>query len=191
MTWSLSVDDFEWDEFFWTTSVTVDSWRHFTYTWGEPVKIRDARPTGGSQLVFAPEGRGAGPLTPDEVALMQWFVDHAEDVTTAVLDAIFLAYPEAQEEFRDFAGADTVPDVASPRELRHLLGTPSVNVHNIDTDGVPYIGFGMDCPWDQEHGVGVLLHGTRVVAVGGGDVAVLRWIARRDAESTDRDDAEA
>jgi hypothetical protein len=48
----------------------------------------------------------------------------------------------------------------------------------------PYVGFEFGCTWDDEHGLGVLMHGERVVDVGGAETAFLLWIAERDAESS-------
>jgi Domain of unknown function (DUF6985) len=48
-------------------------------------------------------------------------------------------------------------------------------------DGVSYVGVELFSRWDREHGAGVLVHGSRVVEVGGADTAILLWIAERDA----------
>jgi hypothetical protein len=48
-------------------------------------------------------------------------------------------------------------------------------------DGLPYVGYEFGRRWDGEHGLGVLMHGTRVVEVGGADTAMTLWIAKRDA----------
>ena len=48
-------------------------------------------------------------------------------------------------------------------------------------DGLPCFGYEFGCTWDGEHGLGVLMHGKRVVEVGGADTAFTLWIAKRDA----------
>jgi hypothetical protein len=57
-----------------------------------------------------------------------------------------------------------------------------VNVHQVQKDGIPYVGFEFACTWDEEHGLGVLMHGTRTVEIGGADTAFLLWLAEVDAE---------
>ena len=167
----LTAADFHWDQSDWVTHLTVNGWKYFTYVWDSDVEVGPNQSTGTGQLLFFSEGRGDEALTVLELSLVQWFVDHAEAVTDAVLDAIFNDYPMIQEDAREFAGAGAVPDVSSPRELGRLLSVPSVTIHDVQVEGVPYIGFYMDCPWDLEHGVGVKTHGVRVVEVGDGDVA--------------------
>lgn len=41
-------------------------------------------------------------------------------------------------------------------------------------DGLAYIGLQLGCDWDDEHGLGIVLHGTRVVEIGEADIA-FRW----------------
>ena len=62
------------------------------------------------------------------------------------------------------------------------MGLYAVNIHQLDNDGVPYVGYEFGCEWDEEHGLVVLMHGTRLIEVGFADTAILLWIAERDAE---------
>ena len=66
--------------------------------------------------------------------------------------------------------------------MRALIGLSSINVHQVQKDGVPYVGFEFGCTWDEEHGLGVLMHGTRTVEIGGADTAITLWIAEKDAK---------
>lgn len=43
-----------------------------------------------------------------------------------------------------------------------------------------YVGYEFRCTWDEEHGMGVMTHKNRVVAIGGADVSILEWIAESD-----------
>jgi hypothetical protein len=62
-----------------------------------------------------------------------------------------------------------------------LIGLHDVYVHQVLKDGLPYVGYEFGCTWDGEHGLGVLVHGTRVVEVGGAQTAMTLWIAKQDA----------
>jgi hypothetical protein len=55
-----------------------------------------------------------------------------------------------------------------------------VHVLQLLKDGVPYVGFEFGCRWDEEHGLGVLLHGTRVVEIGDAQTSFTLWIASED-----------
>jgi uncharacterized protein DUF6985 len=121
-------------------------------------------------VVFAPEGRDDAPLERDEVALVQWLADHPRETFEAVVSAL----------------VSEVPEVGSEAELSSMVELESVHVHQVVAGGLPYLGFALRCDWDEEHGAGVLLHGTRVVEIGGQDTAFLLWIAERDAEAWGR-----
>lgn len=75
-----------------------------------------------------------------------------------------------------------MPDIRTADDLHSLIGLSSVNVHQVQKDGIPYTGFEFSCTWDEEHGLGVLMHGTRTVQIGGADTAILLWIAEEDAQ---------
>ena len=114
---------------------------------------------------------------------MQWFLEHEADVSAAAKAAIFNAYGELREsgDFSPQEAEELLPVIANADALRQLIGLYAVNVHQIANGGMPYLGFEFGCTWDQGHGLGVLMHGTRAVAVGGADTAGLLWIAEQDA----------
>ncbi len=179
MTSRLTAADFRWDDYWWTTRLDLPGWQG-------PSLGADGRSGRAVRIVVAPEGRGDEPLGDAEVDAVQWLADHEADVTAAVLGALLAAYPAIREEFAEFVEPDLMPDVETVDDLRPLLRLRSVGVHDLFVGGVPYLGFELDCFWDEEHGAGVLVHGTRVVRVGGADTAVLRWIADEDADSDAR-----
>jgi hypothetical protein len=73
--------------------------------------------------------------------------------------------------------------VRNVEDLKSLVGLHTVNVHQITRDGLPYIGYEFGCNWEEEHGLGALMHGTTVVQIGGADTALLLWIAKQHAQA--------
>ena len=146
--------------------------------------VSSEEPSDGSvTITFAPEGRDKSPLTADEHQLVQWLLDHDTELKSALLAGLLAEYPK-QQELYGYEGserAEYMPDVLSADDFRKLIGLYGVNLHPLQKDGLPYLGFEFGCTWDVEHGLGVLMHGTRVVEVGGADTAILLWIAERDA----------
>ncbi|HET7543890.1 MAG TPA: hypothetical protein VFK05_28660 [Polyangiaceae bacterium] len=76
-----------------------------------------------------------------------------------------------------------MPSVQRAEEFHSLLGVHTIYVHQIQHAGLPYVGFAFGCTWDIEHGLGVLMHGSRVVEIGGEDTAFTGWRAEQDADS--------
>ena len=163
----MRTEDFSWDEFFWLTQVTV----------------ADRRLAAGPVCVtFAPEGRGEGPLLAEEVELVEAALEQLDDTIRAALNAVFDEYPRIQLDHSGFAEPSSIPDLDDVDGLRDLVELIGVYVHPIRRDGRPYVGLEFNCPWDPEHGLGVLMNGGRAVETGGGDTAILLWIAKRDLD---------
>ncbi|MEM9703028.1 MAG: hypothetical protein AAF907_11365, partial [Planctomycetota bacterium] len=156
---SLSLNDFYWDGFFWKSSITFGTIHSRREREGSADAADPAsRLATEIDIVFAPEGRDESPLTAEELALANWFVNHQESVFETVLASIFRCYPNMQAEYgySEIEPAEYMPDVESVSELCKLIELRSVNVHPIRHGDVPYLGGEFSCQRDQEHGLGVL-----------------------------------
>jgi hypothetical protein len=173
------------DDLWWTTSAVFPSWKGFQSRNGAYGAQGSATPSDGSvRIVFAPEGRGTEPITDSERSSIVWVIENEASISKALLLSLLEEYPLLQEQY-GYTGqekTELMPDITSSEDLRALIGLHTVNVHPVQKDGIPYTGFEFGCTWDNEHGLGILMHGTRTVEIGGADSAVLLWIARRDAE---------
>ena len=182
----LTPNDFRWDGYFWTTTVRLDAWRGFQSRRGAYGSLDSAAPSDGTvDVTFAPEGREEAPLREAEVELVRWAVRHEGEMQNALLAALLLRYAalRAEPDYADAIEDELMPPVRDVDGFRPLIGLHSLNVHQIEKAGRPYVGFEFGCTWDDEHGLGVLMHGKRVVKIGGADTAILLWIAREDAAS--------
>jgi len=175
------------DDHCWTTTVVLPSWRGFQDRRGQHGAQIPSSPYDGSvQIVFAPEGRGTEPLTQSEISSIAWAIENEARISEALLSSLLKEYPALQEQY-GYSGkerADLMPDIQSTDDLRGLIGLYALNVHQLQNDGIPYMGFEFGCTWDEEHGLGVLMHGTRTVEIGGADTAFLLWIAEEDAAAS-------
>ena len=103
---------------------------------------------------------------------LKWLIDHEAAALKSVLRAIERELPR----FRKTYGFGEIA------KLEKVIEPTSVGVHEVKRGTAPSIGYSFRCPWDEEHGLGVLMHGVRAVQVGGADVAILEWIAEKDAK---------
>jgi len=166
--------DFKFSEFFWQSHVALPEWSAFT--------------GGNTTLVtFAPEGRNDAPMSAKEIALTTWVQDNHQMQKPLLLNAVLEAYPQFRQQYFDdyaiLANEEDLPTITSPDDLAKVMTLEEISVHQITKDGVPYVGYQFRCGWDDEHGLGVLMHNNRVVKVGGADTAFLLWIAERDLDS--------
>ena len=115
--------------------------------------------------------------------LISWFEKNEPSVSDAVKEAIIQwCAPDSVERGTKFDFDDDFPIIAGEPDLKENVGLYAVNIHQVDKAGVPFIGYEFGCEWEEEHGLGVLMHGTRVVKVGLADTAILLWIAKEDAD---------
>ena len=117
-----------------------------------------------------PEGNP--PSSAQERAFVQ-FLENQELVCTTVVKAIFDYYRREREMWcTGHAASDEtlVPEVQSPDDLKRLIRLHTLRVLDLSKDGCSLIGFTFHCCWDNEHGLGVLVHGTGVVQVGENDI---------------------
>jgi hypothetical protein len=168
----------------WTATVILPSWRGFQRRGGAYGARDSTTPSDGSvQMVFAPEGRGNEPLASAELASIIWVIENEAAIARALLASVVQAYPALQARY-GYTGREKtalMPDLVSTDDLRSLIGLYAVNVHQTQKNGLPYAGFEFGCTWDAEHGLGVLMHGTRTVEIGGADTAILLRLAEGDA----------
>lgn len=53
---------------------------------------------------------------------------------------------------------------------------------NVAKNEMPYIGYEFSRNWDEEYGIGIMLHKDELNDIGGGDIAVLSWITKEYLE---------
>lgn len=165
--------DFFWDDFAWTTLVPM------------PPDASPQGPAGASNkarvpLHYAPEGREDHPLENSEIASVTWTIDNLSLLLSALQPKLVSYY----QDFRtnpDLESED-LPVAENAADLSALVNIEALYVHQVTKDRIPYVGIEFTCSWDEEHGLGALIHGTRAVDIGGADTAVLLWIAEEDAE---------
>jgi hypothetical protein len=126
---------------------------------------------GPSRLVITcPEG---DPPSPSQERAFLQFLGDQELICAEVVKAIFDHYRREREMW--FTGDEAtdeimVPEVRSPDDLKRLIRLHELRVLGLSKDGCSLIGFCFHCCWDIEHGLGALVHGTRVVEVGENDI---------------------
>jgi hypothetical protein len=178
-----SLFDFVFEGQFWTIEAQLPSWAGYQTRKGPYGSISSDSPSDGVVKIVTPEDSQESSPTEQDRACVQWLLDHEAEVASAVLKGILADYPKLQELY-GYEGEERetlMPDVSSADDFRQLIGLHNVHVLRVVSKGIPYLGFEFGCVWDPEHGLGVLVHGTRVVEVGGADTAFTEWIAKRDA----------
>jgi hypothetical protein len=171
------------EDLWWGAQLRLPSWAGYQSRYAAYGSEDKAEPSDGSvTLIFAPEGRGLEPLSEQERGLIQWFENNEPKVSQAVKEALIHWCSCSHDRTNRFDFDEAFRAIADEDDLRRNVGLYAVNIHQVSSDGVPYVGYEFGCQWDDEHGAGVLMHGTRLVEVGSADAALLLWMAKRDAD---------
>lgn len=105
---------------------------------------------------------------------LTFLLERGDEVFAEVLAAVRPYYERMRPKYRDFLGSDfnlLMPTLAAPTDLGRLIDLRHVHIHPWTKDGIGYVGLQFGCTWDQEHGLGALMHLDRVVDVGCADVS--------------------
>ena len=172
------------DDLWWGARLRLQSWAGYQSRQGPYTSLDKPEPSDGTvRLIFAPEGRGLDPLSAQELQLISWFEHNEPSVSQAVKQSIIRwCSPDSAARTNEFDFGDDFHDIKTEQDLKRCIGLYSVNIHQVDHGCVPYIGFEFGCEWEEEHGLGVLMHGTRCVQIGQADVAFTLWRVDKDVQ---------
>lgn len=151
--------------------------------------FRRARPVaeaGEVEAIFENDDGSDDAPDPSMLAGGRWLVAKDAAFAEAIVSALLAELPvlrKLQDAVVLEDDAFRLPANWDEPTLRGLVRLNHVNLMPVaSADGRPYIGADFDCVWEREHGCGLLLLGTEVIEIGGGNVAAEAWRAVRHVE---------
>lgn len=106
---------------------------------------------------------------------IQYLTKNSEIVRDSLLSSLLKDYPNAKEIYQDL-----MPEIRSIEDYKEHIGLSFVHIMDSEKDGFAYYGFELDCSWDDEHGVGVMMYKDRVIAVGLAEESFNHWTTYKD-----------
>ncbi len=177
--------DLTWGVCSWNGEIKLDFWaggltRVDAYR-GNPAS------TGLVELRIFPPDEMASP-TMGQVSAFQYLLANQDVINENLLQAVFRIYPEERDSFREDYGykddmdaeekesfeedyGEDVPVLKKPEEFKQIIRLHTVHIIEAEKAGIAYFGFEFNCNWEEEHGLGVLMHKDRVVNVGPAEVS--------------------
>jgi hypothetical protein len=119
----------------------------------------------------------------EQVASFQHLLAHQESLLDAVLEAVHTEYPRLRGRLKEFVDEHSMPPGSEPAGLLRLISPNIIHLLANPKDGFTRVGFGFDCKWDEDHGLGVLTHQGRVIKVGGADEAFSEYFPDLEGET--------
>jgi hypothetical protein len=174
---------FEWDDYYWAGAVQLPAWA------GQRAWQSDADADNDTvEIHVNTEDDEPGPPLPSQALAFEELIARQEEVRDVILQALFASYSDNYLVWREENGYDEaeaeefLPALQQPADLKALITLTSITIFPTAKSGLSYTGYTFACTWEDEHGLGAMLHGRRVVEIGGADTAILEWIAAKDLE---------
>jgi hypothetical protein len=115
----------------------------------------------------------------------KYLLEKQLEILSSITNELFRIYPTWQEEYGydEDEKENLMPNIDSKEDFKSLITPIRVYILDVEKNNSPYVGIEFFCKWDEEHGVGVLLHRNRVVRIGGAETAFMSWIAEEDRDA--------
>lgn len=164
-----------WTEAGWSGKAQLAAFAGFRDAMGPYGKLKNVSRRGTVNLSVDAETPSRPPSTA-RVSAYSSFVEDQAGAAAAVVEALVREAPRLSGIYPAFPSLRSVADVK-----KH------VGLHCVHVRADRRIGLELGCSWDPEHGLGVLLSGKRVVALGSAEVAFEAWSApKRSRKKTAR-----
>ncbi|WP_298519430.1 hypothetical protein [uncultured Kordia sp.] len=103
---------------------------------------------------------------------LEYFFTHQKEVLDALCKGFLEEYPKLMELYGETAFDDTFfPELNDINDVKKHLAIHTLHIHEKGDDIYGTIGFECECPWDPEHGAGIVMHKDTFVIFGGADRA--------------------
>lgn len=154
----------------WEGEVRLPAWGGFQSRTGAYGSQDSAEPSNGIVSLSVLTTGSASPPSELQHRALQFQIDRGVEVVGAVLSALLPYYQDLTNSWKnDFPDLPAVP--TTPEGFNTLVGLHRVHLHPDERDGMSCVGLEFGCEWDEEHGLGVLLRGSQVLALGHADIA--------------------
>jgi hypothetical protein len=105
-----------------------------------------------------------------QIDSIKYLVDNSFTIRDEILKELLNALPDLSTFYGNY-----LPDIRSAEDVQNHIGLSIVHVMNSDKDEFAYVGFEFGCTWDEEHGLGVMTHRDRIIAIGQADKSFDIW----------------
>ena len=118
-----------------------------------------------TQKVLVPNKNVPIPTEEQKSAILYLFNNEVE-LGKTVIDYIFNEYNKLREYYKEPDDSDFMPKLNTSNELTRLIELTQIYILSNSNSGISFIGFYLACGWDDEHGIGLLTHGNKVLQFG-------------------------
>jgi len=114
--------------------------------------------------------------TPDpnesQINAIHFITENAELINSSLRSSLPAYYEEAKSQFGILDSDENpyFPNVKSMGDFREHFAIRRVYILVAEKEAHAYYGLGANCSWDEEHGLGFIMHKDRIVCIGQADI---------------------
>ncbi len=100
---------------------------------------------------------------------LNYFIDNQTKIFYSLCQAVIEHYPNLIKLY----GSDIVPELKLVSDVKHNISISTIHILGEEKDDFSYLGFDCGCTWDDEHGLGIVMHKERCIEIGQHDTAFM------------------
>jgi len=157
--------------------LTLDAWKGFQSRQGAYSSI-DKKDKSDGKILVTIEGVHIDYVTvvsEPQIKSITYQVNNSTQIREAILVALMNDYPNIKETYED-----DMPDIAETEQYKNHIGLSQLHIMESEKDGISYVGYEFGCDWDDEHGLGIMMHKDKVIAIGIADTSFNSWVTYED-----------
>jgi len=123
----------------------------------------------------------------EQIEAINFLIDNPnliKDTLRRGLDDIYEELKVRYDFEEEEDGQRRFPTIHELSDYDSVFGVGNVYIQLASKEGVAYVGLECGCSWDEEHGLGFLLHKDKLIKVGAADIA-FNWDAYKDNGTLD------
>lgn len=107
-----------------------------------------------------------------QINSLNYFQKNQEQILNSLCKSFLQEYPKIMHSYEqdNFDSEIGFPELRNPEDVKKLIGIDGLSIRNQDKDDISYFGLSCCCPWDIEHGLGILMHQDRIILVDHADL---------------------
>ena len=168
----------------WTTDYQFDAFQGLQSRRGSYTSKSSSQKSDGTIHLTINDDTSESPdPSPHQINAINYLIKHPEEIKIAMRKGIHSIYEDLKKQYGyDENQPETkewFPKVDELKEYDKVYGVGNVFIQLPSKDEHSYVGIECGCTWDEEHGLGFLLHKNRLVGIGSADEA-FNWKAYKD-----------
>lgn len=168
----------------WTTEYQFDAFQGLQSRRGSYTSKSSSKKSDGTISLTINDDTSEYPdPSPQQINAINYLIKHPEEIRAAMRKGIDSIYEDLKKQYgydeNEPETKDWFPKVDELKDYDKVFGVGNVFIQLPSKDEHSYVGIECGCTWDEEHGLGFLLHKNRLVGIGGADEA-FNWKAYKD-----------